>query len=117
MKAKAVNESVEQAWLARWLDIKCICWCHVPNGGARNMITGARLKREGVKKGVPDILIFDPPRRAQGVGVAIELKKAKGGTVSPEQVGWLAALNARGWITYVAHGADDAIRMLTDLGY
>lgn len=42
---------------------------HVPNGGSRNNIEGAKLKRMGVLAGVSDILIFHNGRK-----LAIELK-------------------------------------------
>jgi len=35
-------------------------WFHVPNGGKRDAITGARLKMMGVKPGVADIIILGP---------------------------------------------------------
>jgi hypothetical protein len=32
----------------------------IPNGGARNVITGAMLKRQGVRKGIPDLFLAVP---------------------------------------------------------
>lgn len=46
----------------------------IPNGGARSAITGARLKREGVKRGIPDICIV----RQGGTVAFIEVKTSKG---------------------------------------
>lgn len=46
----------------------------VPNGGKRNAITGAILKREGVKAGVPDICIV----RAGGSIAFLEVKAPQG---------------------------------------
>jgi hypothetical protein len=46
----------------------------VPNGGRRDKITGAILKREGVKAGVPDIIVV----RDGGSVAFIEVKTAKG---------------------------------------
>jgi hypothetical protein len=112
------KEEQEQEALAEWLDYKRILWTHVPNEGRRKPQYNAKLKRLGLKKGVPDILIFDPPRKGEGfVGVAIELKRKKGGRVSPEQEGWLEALKEVGWYATVCNGADEAINILTSLGY
>ena len=36
------------------------CAMHVPNGGARNAIVGAKLKAAGVVRGYPDIMVFAP---------------------------------------------------------
>lgn len=52
----------------------------VPNGGKRSAITGAILKRQGVKAGVPDICIV----QRDGVMAFLELKTSKG-TLSPAQ--------------------------------
>lgn len=112
------SESGEQQVLAQWLDLNRILWTHVPNGRHRSKIVGALLKREGVKPGVPDVLIFDPPPKLPGgrVGVAIELK-LQGGRTSAAQAEWMRELRERGWIARVCHGASAAIEYLTELGY
>ena len=91
-------------------------WCHVPNGGNRNAVTGAILKSMGTKKGVPDLLIFD--RRGEYSGLAIELKviykkQLKSGKISekpnepsPEQLAWLEGLYHNGWRTHVVYSFD-----------
>jgi phage tail sheath gpL-like len=84
--------------------------------------------RLGSQKGFPDLMIFDPPSGMRSpvtcqlhagvpVGVAIEMKRAKGGKVSPEQTDILAKLANRGWITAVCKGADEAIKLLEMCGY
>lgn len=103
--------------LAAWLDVMNLLWCHVPNGGARNLITGRRLKAEGVKRGVPDVLIFTVPKPLKASGVAIELKRLRGGIVTQEQKDWHTALKKVGWQVHVARGAVDAIDWLKTLGY
>lgn len=95
--------------VAAYLNARRLLWAHVPNGGHRNYVAAAKLKAQGVKPGVPDILIF----KATGVvcGVAIELKRrnAPPSAVSLEQHQWLADLVAAGWATHIAFGADEAI--------
>ena len=103
-------EEDEQIKLAEYLDYNNYCWCHVPNGGARHPATGAKMKKQGVKPGVPDVLIFDHVGICNGV--AIELKRQKGGKLRETQVEWLDKLDARGWYTTVCHGADEAIDWL-----
>jgi pyruvate/2-oxoacid:ferredoxin oxidoreductase beta subunit len=68
----------------------------------------ASLKRQGVKSGVPDVLIFAP------IQAAIELKRKSGGSVSANQRKWLDALSNAGWETYIARGADKAIEWLVE---
>jgi hypothetical protein len=84
----------------------------VPNGGLRNMPEAVRFKAEGVRKGFPDMLL--PVARGAYHSLAIELKRRKGGVVSPEQKAWIAALNEQGWLAVVCRGADEAIEVITD---
>ena len=112
------TEDTEQVNLAKWLDSHKFRWCHVPNGGHRDKITGARLKAAGVKKGVPDILIFDqPPLHPGKIGVALELKRKDGGVLAPHQEEWLEALSERGWFTAVCNGWEAAVKLLTGAGF
>lgn len=82
------------------------------NGGARSPVTGARMKAEGVKAGVPDL--FLPVARCGYHGLYIEMKRRKGGHVSPEQKWWLDRLNEQGFLTRVCRGYDEATRVLCD---
>lgn len=100
------TESQEMQILAGYLDAKGYLWCHPANEGRRSPRAGARLKREGLKRGVPDVLIFAP------VQIAIELKRVKGGVATPEQTEWLAKLSDSGWKSFLAHGADSAIQFI-----
>lgn len=79
---------------------------HTPNGGNRNVITAKKLKAEGVKPGVPDLCL--PVPRGGYHGLFIEMKRQKGGVVSPEQKAWLQALNALGYRAEVCKGAAEA---------
>ena len=48
---------------------------HIPNEGKRSIYYGAKLKREGLKSGVPDICL--PIPKGQYCGLYIELKVGK----------------------------------------
>jgi hypothetical protein len=91
------EEQLQEA-VAEYLDLCGVLWCHPPNGGHRRVSTGAALKRQGVKRGVPDVLIFEPT--IGGFGMAFSLM-AKGGRVTKEQDQWLRDLIWRGWGAYV----------------
>lgn len=81
----------------------------VPNGGARNPVVAAKLKLEGVTKGVPDTFIPE-------WDLWIEMKKEKGGRESPEQKEMRTYLTKTcGHVVYVAHGAKAAIDFVTNL--
>ncbi len=82
----------------------------IPNGGARNAITGALLKAEGVKSGVPDI--FLPHAVAPHHGLFVEMKTPEGRT-SAAQREWLSALSRQGYAVYTAYGLEEAIGAIT----
>lgn len=97
-----------------------VCFFAVPNGGLREKHTALKLWQEGVQKGVPDLIILDPPRgtAAEGwVGTAIEIKRAKGGRVSPEQIGWLKAFSEREWKAHIANGLAQLLALLVQYEY
>lgn len=111
-------EEAEQLALVQWLELHKIKYTHVPNEGKHKVQYRVKQKRLGVQAGLPDILIFDrPPLYPENVGVAIELKRQKGGRVTPEQTAWLEDLKARGWAVAVCQGAMEAIRVLQELGF
>ncbi len=109
------QEHYEQAHLFQWAALaagqypELALLFAVPNGGRRDKVTGARLKAEGVKAGVPDIWL--PVARCGYHGLVIELK-APGGRASREQKAWLKALEEQGWLAAVCVGAVEARRLL-----
>ena len=106
--AQIPTESEEQQALFQWAAIAErqhpeIRLLHaIPNGGKRNKVTAAILKAEGVKSGVPDMCL--PVARGRYHGLYIELKRRKGGRVSPEQAVWLRALGKQGYRVAVCLG-------------
>lgn len=66
----------------------------IPNGGARDKRTGGRLKAEGVKAGVSDIML--PVARHGFHGLWIELK-APDGSVQENQKDWAEKMTAQGY--------------------
>lgn len=73
---------------------------HVPNGGKRDKATATALKRQGVKAGVPDIVL--PAVRAGYHGLYIELKTGKN-TTTDNQKRWLKYLRQQGYYTAVCY--------------
>jgi hypothetical protein len=79
----------------------------IPNGGGRSRSQGAKLKMEGVSPGVPDLFIPDWL-------LWVEMKREKGGRVSPEQKDWMEYLDGLGHNTMVGNGFEEArIKVLT----
>jgi len=119
-------ETVHQEKVFLWLDQKKIDAFPVINGARVSSMAQARkLKREGMKPGVPDIIILDtPPALPHSKGIALEMKRrvaSKHKTpcqcLDPEQVVWKEKFKKHGWTHILAHGADDAIETLERLGY
>ena len=116
------TEADIQKELAKILDSARLLWTATANGGKRDKRTAAALKAQGVKPGVPDVLIFSPPPSGVGVGLAIELKRAASGSrrrgrVSAHQRIWMEELRALGWRAEVAYGYEHAIEILLSAGY
>jgi len=73
----------------------------IPNGGHRNPREAGRLKAEGVKPGVSDLLL--PLRRQGAAGLWLELKAPKR-KPTEAQLQWLERMRLAG---YVAEWADN----------
>jgi hypothetical protein len=78
----------------------------IPNGGQRNLKLAAQLKKAGVLKGAPDLVVAVVV--APWHGLFIEMKRRRGGAVSEEQREVHAALRAQGYRVEVAQGVDEA---------
>jgi len=105
------HEHQIQKAITQYLDMKGVCYWAVPNGGARSMITGKRLKAEGVKPGVPDITIVQ-----NGKYLGLEVKKPK--TTTPEgrlsaiQKAMIRSIEKAGGEVHVVYGVQDVIKVL-----
>jgi hypothetical protein len=84
----------------------------IANGGARGddqrskAIRGGQLKAEGVKKGVPDIMLPAPWGDRKYCGLLIEMKRPtteaqRKGATSAEQDDWIAYLRSAGYAVSV----------------
>ncbi len=85
----------------------------IPNGGSRNLITGKRLKMEGVTRGVPDCMIAIPTMH-QGLlgkkyrgGLFIEFKVGSN-RPTKEQAEFILRLRAKGYEATVCYTLEEA---------
>lgn len=105
-------ESVEQQALALWAlhesrrrpELELLF--AVPNGGWRAPKTAAKLKAEGAKPGVPDLVL--PVARGGYFGLFVEMKRVAHGTASASQRAWHARLGAEGYRVELCRGAEAA---------
>jgi hypothetical protein len=106
-----MSESTEQAALLTWAALQAgrypelALLFHVPNGEKRAKSTAARLQAQGVKAGVPDLML--PVSRHGYHGLWIEMK-ATGGRLSPAQRTWIDALRLQGYRVSVCYGWEAA---------
>ncbi len=107
---KLISESTIQCNYLKWLNFQhpevFDVTSSFPNGGVREPRYGARLKREGMKKGFPDLGIFYPC--GDYPGMFIEFKNEKG-RVSTEQKDIISKLQVKGYHCVICRSLDDAI--------
>lgn len=108
MKSLEANEQRTLFDWVRWNEGKNpdLWFLHaIPNGGSRNKIEAANLKKQGVKAGVSDL--FLPVAKGVYHGLYIELK-IKGGRTSDLQMEWIKRVQMQNYMALVAYGFDEA---------
>lgn len=83
----------------------------IPNGGHRNKVVAAKLKAEGVKKGVLDICV--PIARKNYHGLYIEMKYGNN-TLTPEQIWFKQFFEKQGYLTQVFYDSEKAFRFIVN---
>lgn len=100
-----------------------VAWCHhhehvypelgflfaIPNGGLRNVNTARKLKREGTRRGVPDLCL--PAQRGNYAALWIEIKTWDG-RLSKDQRRWHDYLLAQGYYVETCYELQDAIELV-----
>lgn len=104
-----MSEHDEQCAVVEWCDLQSIPCVHIPNEGKRSLATAERLRRAGMRKGFPDLLI--PVARGPYHSLYIEMK-AEGGKPTHEQVEWIHRLRGQGMCAYACVGAGNAIALI-----
>lgn len=110
-QARRRSEATEQEALITWCrifenrypELKMIY--HIPNGGSRNRLEAANLKRQGVKAGVPDLCLPVPKDGYHGLYIEMKYGKNK---PTDNQEEWMERLRQYGYRTVVCYGADEA---------
>jgi hypothetical protein len=114
-KPPAPLERTEQAMLVKRLRLdprtRDLLWTATAGGMYTAKRTAALMVGQGLSKGVPDLLFFEP--HGPCAGLAIEMKR-RPNKPSPEQLEWLSGLEARGWEARVCYSAEEAWTVLCD---
>lgn len=115
MSYKIQHEAIEQIKLFNWIEFARTKYpeldmlYHIPNGGSRNKIEAANLKRQGVRSGVPDLCL--PVARGCYHGLYIELKWGKNKPTYSQEM-WLQRLSNQGYAVKICYGCDEARQTL-----
>lgn len=82
----------------------------IPNAGKRSRRTGHKMVKEGLRRGVPDLMIAE--RCGPYAGCFIEMKRQKGSTTSKEQHAMISRLRDKGYFVVIAKGWEQAVTHL-----
>jgi hypothetical protein len=106
------SESQEQKALIQWATMslgrlpELYQLFAIPNGANKSPAAAAKFKAEGLKPGVPDLFLAVP--RGEYHGLFVEMKRRKGGVISPDQEAWLICLSKYGYAVSVCLGWEEA---------
>lgn len=116
-KGIEASEELEQETLFMWTrsneskypELKLLL--HIPNGGQRPLSEAKRFKAQGVKAGVPDLLL---PVACNGYhGLFIEMKSMSG-RASKDQLYWIDELNKEGYLAVICYGWTEAANKIME---
>lgn len=108
------TESQEQCAVIAWADTQPLARFifAIPNGANKSMASAVKFKREGLRKGVPDLFLPIPNYPKNYHGLFIEMKRIKASVTSKEQLAWINFLQKQNFACGVCHGADEAIELI-----
>lgn len=107
------TETQDQIALVKYLELlkaqgKILLFSHVPQE-TYTKSWGVKMmnKKKGVRKGVPDLIII-----TDTTVLFLELKRLKGGSISPEQKQWNTHLHNKQTQAHIAKGFDQAKKII-----
>ena len=103
------SEHSEQVGFVNWFRAKYpkVLIFAIPNGEKRAISVAVRLKEEGVTPGIPDLYI-------PSCNLWVEMKRVKGGRISPDQKKIISYLESVGHTVIVGKGATDASKQVLE---
>ena len=113
MPIPILSEYQEQCLLVQYLELKGLLFSKIAQETfTRSWGIKMKNKMSGVRPGVPDMIIILPTQKL----LFIEMKRSKGGRLSPEQDKWIKELNnCHGVIATEAHGFEEAKNIIDHL--
>lgn len=110
-----MSESLEQQTFIQWCNLNANRYegldliFHIPNGGTRYKMEAVKLKREGVKAGVPDLFLPVPKNNFNGLFIEMKYGRNK---PTGKQKEWIERLNSQGYKAVVCWSCDEAIEVV-----
>lgn len=105
------SEDDEQATFVQYLELKGLKYSAIPNSTyTTSWSQKAKNTRTGLRAGLPDMLVI-----VNKQVIFIEMKRVKGGVLSPAQKDWIEALNQTNCPAYVCAGAEQAIKLVESM--
>jgi len=125
MKIKNKNrEHSEQSQLVEWAHLQrgkfpgLGMLYAIPNGGHRHIGAAMKLKKEGVKRGVPDLCLPVPMGKYHGMYIEFKPEHVPGETnktyPSLSQKQWLRALDKLGYKAVLVYGFEEGKAAILD---
>jgi hypothetical protein len=117
-----MSEHSEQVAVIQWAYIHEVRYPElamlfaVPNAGKRSIGAARYYLAEGLKSGVPDLILPIPKpllMHDEYCGLVIEMKDGKNKTTE-NQDWWLSKLANYGWKTAVCYSANEAIKVICE---
>lgn len=88
------TERIQQTALVKWARLKNLPLVAIPNGGARSAWEGAKMRAEGLTRGVSDLFLAYPTKTYHGFWIEM---KAPGKKPNKEQIDWLILMRSHGY--------------------
>ncbi len=117
-KPRDNEESRIQGSLVKWWAVAHVAYklpefalFSIPNGGWRDPIGAAILKREGLRPGVSDMFLARPIGKYHGLFLEL---KAPNGKVSDEQSRFIIEMTKLGYSAGACYSLDQAVKYIAD---
>jgi hypothetical protein len=109
------TEDQDSIALVRWMDLHRLRFSHVPQETyTKHWGVKMKNKQKGVRKGVPDYIIFPRPGRLLFIEMKRKGRDRNLSDIKPEQTEWIEALNGvPGVRALVCFGYDAAVAAIT----
>jgi len=111
------TEYEEQCAFVEWLEMKGLKFTAIPNSTwTKSWAQKRKNWATGLRKGLPDLIVIVPRKIGIKNIVFVEMKRQKGGVVSPEQKEWLKELQECKEVeARVCKGAKEAIKFIEEI--